>query len=54
VLKARVPEGSALETEIGQLTWVIAKVLNPPEENVHIFYQPDGADRVVFGEKLVS
>ena len=54
VLKSRAPEGSALEKEITQLTKTIAKVLNCSEENVHIFYQPDGAGRVVFGGKLVS
>lgn len=53
VLKSRIPEGSALETEVAQLTGVIAKVLNRPRENVHIFYQPDGAGRVAFGGKLV-
>jgi hypothetical protein len=54
VLKSRIPEGSALEDEIAKLTQVIAKVLNRPEANVHIFYQPDGAGRVAFGGKLVS
>jgi phenylpyruvate tautomerase PptA (4-oxalocrotonate tautomerase family) len=53
VLKSRVQKGSALEDEIARLTKVIAKVLNRPEENVHIFYQPDGAGRVAFGGKLV-
>ena len=47
VLKSRLPEGSALEDEI-------ARILNCSEENVHIFYQPDGAGRVAFGEKLVK
>jgi phenylpyruvate tautomerase PptA (4-oxalocrotonate tautomerase family) len=54
VLKSRVPEGSALENEIVGLTKLIANVLNRPEENIHIFYQPDGAGRVAFGGKLVS
>jgi len=53
VLKSLVPEGSALEDEIYQLTKAIAAVLNCPEANVHIFYQPDGAGRVAFGGKLV-
>jgi phenylpyruvate tautomerase PptA (4-oxalocrotonate tautomerase family) len=53
VLKSWVPEGSALENEISRLTRVIAKVLNRPEENIHIFYQPDGAGRVAFGGRLV-
>ncbi len=53
VLKSRVPEGGALEDEIVQLTRAIASVLNCPETNVHIIYQPDGAGRVAFGGKLV-
>lgn len=54
VLKSKVPKGSELEEEISQLTEVIAKVLNRAPENVHIFYQPDGAGRVAFGGKLVK
>lgn len=53
VLKSRVPEGKALEDEISRLTQAIAIILNRPETNVHIFYQPDGAGRVAFGGKLV-
>jgi phenylpyruvate tautomerase PptA (4-oxalocrotonate tautomerase family) len=53
VLKSRVPEGSALEAEIGQLVRGIAKILARPEENIHIIYQPDGAGRVAFGGRLV-
>ena len=53
VLKSRVSEGSELETEIAQLTQIIARVLNHSEENVHILYQPDGAGRVAFGGRLV-
>ena len=54
MLKSRVPQGSELEEEIARLTKVIANVLNRPETNVHIFYQPDGAERVAFGGKLVE
>lgn len=54
VLKSRVPEGSALKNGIAQLTQVIARVLNRPDTNVHILYQPDGAGRVAFGGKLVE
>ena len=53
VIKSRVPEKSALEDEISKLTKAIAKVLNRPETNIHILYQPDGAGRVVFGGQLV-
>jgi len=54
VLESRVPKGSALKDEATQLTKVIAKVLEHPESNVHIFYQPDGAGRVAFGGKFVE
>ncbi len=54
VLKSRVPQGSELEEEIARLTKVIANVLNRPETNVHIFYQPDGAGRIAFVGKLVE
>jgi phenylpyruvate tautomerase PptA (4-oxalocrotonate tautomerase family) len=53
VLKSKLPKGGALEDEIARLTRVIASVLNLPEANVYIFYQPDGAGRVAFGGKLV-
>jgi len=53
VLKARRQEGNALEEEIIRLTLVIAKALERPEENIHIFYQPDAAGRVAFGGRLV-
>ena len=46
-------KGSEFEDEIAQLTQVIAKVLNRPDANVHIFYQPDGAGQVAFGGKPV-
>jgi phenylpyruvate tautomerase PptA (4-oxalocrotonate tautomerase family) len=54
VLRSRVPQGSELQEEIVRLTKVIANVLNRPETNVHIIYQPDGAGRVAFGGKLVE
>jgi phenylpyruvate tautomerase PptA (4-oxalocrotonate tautomerase family) len=53
VLKSQAPGGGALEGEISQLTQAIAKVLNRPEANIHIFYQPDGAGRAAFGGRLV-
>jgi len=54
VLKSRIPERSALVGEIAQLTGVIAKLLDRPAANVHIFYQPDAAGQVAFGGKLVE
>ena len=54
VLKSRVPKGSALEDEIARLSRVIARVLNRPQANVHILYEPEGVGRVAFGGKLVE
>lgn len=54
VLKSRVPTGAALKDEIAGLTRVISKVLERPEENIHIFYQADGTGWVSFGGKLVE
>jgi len=54
VLKSRVPGGSALESEIAQLTKGIAKALARSEFNIHIIYQSDGTGRVAFGGKLVK
>jgi len=54
VLKSNVPRGSALKNEITRLTKTVAKILERPEANVHIFYQPDGAGRVAFGGNLVE
>ena len=54
VLKSRVPERSALEDEIAQLTRIIAGIFERPEANIHILYQPDGVGRVAFGGKLVK
>jgi len=54
VLKSRVREGSALEEEITRLTEILARVLDRPKSNIHIFYHPDGAGRVAFGGKLVK
>jgi phenylpyruvate tautomerase PptA (4-oxalocrotonate tautomerase family) len=54
VLRSRVPKGSELQNEIARVTQVIANVLNRPETNVHIIYQPDGAELIAFGGKLVE
>ncbi|GAB4417858.1 MAG: hypothetical protein Kow002_04450 [Anaerolineales bacterium] len=54
VTKAKMPKGNALEAEITQLTKSIASLLQRPETNVHITYQPDAAGRVAFGGRLVK
>lgn len=54
VLHARRPIGEALEAEVRDLTAAVAEACGRPAENVHLFYQPDGAGRVAFGGALVS
>ena len=54
VLESRVQKGSELKKKIAELTQIIAEILERPEANVHIFYQPEGAGRVAFGGKLVE
>ena len=54
VLKARMPSPEALQAEVTELTVVIARVCNRPQENVHILYLPEGAGRVAFGGKVLS
>jgi hypothetical protein len=39
--------------EASRLTEIIAQVCQRPQENVHIFYLPEGAGRVAFGGKLL-
>lgn len=54
VLKAKLPFPEALQIEITGLTEAIAHICDRPKENVHIFYQPEGAGRVAFGGRLVT
>jgi hypothetical protein len=54
VLKARLPIGNELEAEVSKLTESIAQVCDRSVENVHLFYQPEGAGRVAFGAKLID
>jgi phenylpyruvate tautomerase PptA (4-oxalocrotonate tautomerase family) len=53
VLKARYSPTIALQAEITRLTAAIAQACARPEENVHLFYQPEARGRVAFGGKLV-
>jgi phenylpyruvate tautomerase PptA (4-oxalocrotonate tautomerase family) len=54
VLKSRLPIGGELESEIKSLTEALAEVCDRSLENVHIFYQPEGAGRVAFGGNLIG
>jgi phenylpyruvate tautomerase PptA (4-oxalocrotonate tautomerase family) len=54
VLKARVPEPPSLRTEAAAIAALVARVLDRPQDNVHVIYEPPGAGRVAFGGKLVD
>ena len=53
VLKARWPAPEARQGEVDRLTAAVAEASHRPAENVHLFYQPEGAGRVAFGGRLV-
>jgi hypothetical protein len=53
VLKARWVEPAARQEEVARLTRAVAAACGRPAENVHLFYQPEGAGRVAFGGRLV-
>jgi phenylpyruvate tautomerase PptA (4-oxalocrotonate tautomerase family) len=54
ILKAKLPSQDSLQAEVAKLTEVIAQICNRPQENVHIFYLPEGMGRVAFGGILLS
>jgi len=53
VLKAKLPSHDLLQKEVAKLTATIAQQCGCPEENVHIMYLPEGAERVAFGGKVL-
>lgn len=53
VLKARWVEPAARQAEVARLTRAVAEACGRPAENVHLFYEPEGAGRVAFGGRLV-
>jgi len=53
VLKARWVAPAARQAEVARLTRAVAEACGRPAENVHLFYEPEGAGRVAFGGKLV-
>lgn len=54
VLKAKLPSPAQLQTEAAQLAQIVAEVLQRPQENIHVLYQPEGAGRVAFGGRLIA
>jgi phenylpyruvate tautomerase PptA (4-oxalocrotonate tautomerase family) len=53
VLKAQWVAPEARQQEVDRLTQAVAEACGRPVENVHVFYQPEGAGRVAFGGRLV-
>lgn len=53
LLKARWVAAEARQEEVERLTRAVAEACGRPAENVHLFYQPEGAGRVAFGGRLV-
>jgi phenylpyruvate tautomerase PptA (4-oxalocrotonate tautomerase family) len=54
IMEQRRPQGDVLLRRIDKVTSVIADVIEPDGENVHVFYAEDGAGRVAFGGSLVE
>ena len=52
VLKASLPEGPDLDTEVTSLAQAVATVCARNPENVHILYEPPAAGRIAFGGKV--
>lgn len=53
LLKARWVAPAARQEEVERLTRAVAGACGRPAENVHLFYEPEGAGRVAFGGRLV-
>lgn len=52
VIKAHLPTGHELETEVRALTAAIARVCQRNPEHVHVLYQPHATGRIAFGGRL--
>ena len=53
VLRHHLPAQEELAQEALDLTRIVAKRLQRPRRNTHIFYEPPGKERVAFGGTLV-
>lgn len=53
ILKAELPDPSALASEARVICLLIAKALRRSAKNVHVIYQPAARGRVAFGGELV-
>ncbi|MBV7339346.1 hypothetical protein KFU94_66240 [Chloroflexi bacterium TSY] len=53
ILKAHRPNSNEIESEVGQITEVVASICQRPLAHVHLLYEPEGNGRVAFGGRLV-
>lgn len=54
VIEAHPPEGAARAERTAALANALADVCERSAENMHVLYEPPGAGRVAFGDKLVE
>jgi len=54
ILKSKLPSKEEMRNEVERITGAVAQICGRPSGNVHIFYLPEGRERVAFGGKLVS
>lgn len=54
VLKADLADPDDLAAEAEQIAAVVSAVLGCPQENTHILYLPEAANRIAFGGKLLQ
>ena len=54
VLRADLPEVSALRREMAGVADVVSRALDHPRENVHVLYAPGARGRIGFGGELMT
>jgi hypothetical protein len=54
VMRAKSPEGKALESEAASVAEAVAEVVTRGRTQVHVEYAPSGAGRIAFGGSLVQ
>ena len=54
VLKAHLPNASAMRREMAEIAEAVARLLERPVENVHVVYAPGASGRIGFGGELTE
>lgn len=54
VLKAQLPNASAMRREMAEIAEAVARSLERPVENVHVVYAPGASGRIGFGGVLTE